>query len=537
VSSKPSTWAECQIGDVCKVVGGGTPPSHDESNFTAQGGMPWITPADLSGYREKYIERGRRNLTSAGLANSSAKVIPAGTVLFSSRAPVGYVAIAANEVATNQGFKSFLVPDGFDSSYLYYYLRYIKPEAEARATGTTFKELSGSAAAKLPLLVAPSREQSNIARKLDTVLAKLDACRERLERVPQILKKFREAVLEAAVSGRLTEEWRGNNPTDATQSIQLEDESVDVPATWRACSLEEAIDANRPLCYGVVQPGESDPSGAKLIRIQDMDRGLIAISELRTVSRAIDEEYRRSRVRAGDLLVSVVGTIGRTAIVPEGLVANIARAIARIAPADEIDSRWLRIWLESVKLQWWLLKSSKEVARKTLNLGDLAKAPLALPPVAEQAEIIRRVDELFARADGFERRYDDALTRVELLTPSVLAKAFRGELVPQDPNDEPAGEMLARIQTHMEVSVGTKKKARITPRAGSLRVTNPSNDILNAVQRLKKDHVTAGELRAALSLDYETFKDALFDLLTEKPSRLKQVFDEKRGEMLLSRVK
>jgi type I restriction enzyme S subunit len=175
-----------------------------------------------------------------------------------------------------------------------------------------------------------------------------------------------------------------------------------------------------------------------------MENGRIAISELRTVSKAIDEEYRRSRVRAGDLLMSVVGTIGRTAIVPEGLVANIARAIARIAPAAGVDSRWLRIWLESMKLQWWLLKSSKEVARKTLNLGDLANAPIALPSELEQAEVVCHVEQLFALADSFQRRYDDGLARIEVLNPSVLAKAFRGELVPQDPTDEPAAVMLTR---------------------------------------------------------------------------------------------
>ncbi len=214
MTNLPPGWVLCEIGEVCQVVGGGTPPSKDPANFTDEDGIPWITPADLSGYSKAFIERGARNLTELGYKRSSAKLVPPGTVLFSSRAPVGYVAIAANELATNQGFKSFVPPKEVDSRFLYYYLRHIRPLAEARATGTTFKELSGSNAAKLPLLIPPLAEQKRIADKLDALLARVDRCRARLDRVPLILKRFRQAVLAAATSGKLTEEWRGGDSSN-----------------------------------------------------------------------------------------------------------------------------------------------------------------------------------------------------------------------------------------------------------------------------------------------------------------------------------
>ena len=141
-SELPKNWVVCEIGDVANVVGGSTPPSKDLTNFTAQGGTPWITPADLSGYKSVYISQGARNLSDKGFAACSAAKMPPGSVLFSSRAPVGYVAIASTEVTTNQGFKSFVLPDSIDNRFLYYYLRHIKPVAEMMATGTTFKELS-----------------------------------------------------------------------------------------------------------------------------------------------------------------------------------------------------------------------------------------------------------------------------------------------------------------------------------------------------------------------------------------------------------
>ena len=116
----PESWVWTTTGNVAEVVGGGTPSTADPANYEG-GTIPWVTPADLSGYSEKYIGRGKRNITQRGLDNSGARVMPAGSVLFSSRAPIGYVAIASNELTTNQGFKSFVLPSGLLPEYLYYF--------------------------------------------------------------------------------------------------------------------------------------------------------------------------------------------------------------------------------------------------------------------------------------------------------------------------------------------------------------------------------------------------------------------------------
>jgi len=297
------------------------------------------------------------------------------------------------------------------------------------ARGVNINNLKWSHFEEIDFPIAPLPEQTRIADKLDALLARVDAARARLDRVPALLKRFRQSVLAAATSGALTEDWRGGTE-----------------AEWEEVALSEVIAPNRPLCYGVVQPGAEDAGGASLIRVQDMQDGRILVDELRTIAASVDHDFRRSRVEAGDLLVSVVGTIGRTAIVPAGLNANIARAVARIACRDGIDSRWVRAWLSTDDMQWWLINSSKEVARKTLNLSDLSTAPIKLPPPDEQTEIIRRVEALFALADQVQARYGAARARVDKLTPALLAKAFRGELVPQDPNDEPASVLLERLR-------------------------------------------------------------------------------------------
>ena len=138
----PKSWEWLQIGNVATIVGGGTPKTSEPSYFE-EGDIPWITPADLSKYKDKFIARGARNITKLGLEKSSAKLLPTGAVLFSSRAPIGYVAIASQPVSTNQGFKSFVLPKEIDSSYAYYYLLKSKEMIQDLGGGTTFKEVSG----------------------------------------------------------------------------------------------------------------------------------------------------------------------------------------------------------------------------------------------------------------------------------------------------------------------------------------------------------------------------------------------------------
>jgi type I restriction enzyme S subunit len=153
----------------------------------------------------------------------------------------------------------------------------------------------------------------------------------------------------------------------------------------------------------------------------------------------------------------VVGTIGRLAIVPQGFEGNIARAIARLACGPSVLPNWIRYWLQNNVVQWWLLRSSREVARKTLNLSDLAKTRVAVPSRKEQEEIVRRTEDLFAFVAQLEQRVAAARRLLEVATPSTLAKAFRGELVPQDPNDEPASVLLARIRADREAAPKTAK--------------------------------------------------------------------------------
>ena len=207
----PDSWVWTKTAEVAVIVGGGTPKTSAPKNFEG-GEIPWITPADLSGYKTKYIARGARNITEAGLNGSSARLLPANTVLFSSRAPIGYVAIASQPVTTNQGFKSFVLPKGIDPSFVYYYFLRAKETIESLGGGTTFKEISGATAATIPLALAPLAEQHRIVVEIETQFTRLDASVSALRRAQANLKRYRASVLKAACEGRLVPTEAGAGP-------------------------------------------------------------------------------------------------------------------------------------------------------------------------------------------------------------------------------------------------------------------------------------------------------------------------------------
>jgi type I restriction enzyme, S subunit len=163
----PVGWRWQRIGDIATVVGGGTPSTRVAANF--DGGIPWVTPRDLSAHEDRSVVCGARTLSRQGLNSSAAKLLPAGAVLVSSRAPVGYVALAANALATNQGIRSLVLKDGYCPDYFHYVLRVMRPVLESRANGSTFAELSGAELKEIVVPVPPTTVQRQIAAVLNAV--------------------------------------------------------------------------------------------------------------------------------------------------------------------------------------------------------------------------------------------------------------------------------------------------------------------------------------------------------------------------------
>lgn len=163
-------WKDCKISDIGTVIGGATPSTKVAGNYDG-GTIPWITPKDLSNFSNRYINKGERNITQKGLDSCSAQMMPKNTVLFSSRAPIGYIAIANQPICTNQGFKSVVPNENIDSLFLYYLLQYNKERIKSMGSGTTFKEVSGNVMKNISIRIPVSRQEQH---KIATVLGVLD---------------------------------------------------------------------------------------------------------------------------------------------------------------------------------------------------------------------------------------------------------------------------------------------------------------------------------------------------------------------------
>ena len=181
----------CLIGDVAEIIGGGTPSTKNEENFG--GDIPWITPKDLSDHDAMYISKGERSITSIGLENSSAKLLPANSILFTSRAPIGYVALAKNEIATNQGFKSLVLKDDNDPKFFYYLLKNITPQIKSYASGSTFQEISGKVLSTITIKIP----NANIQKRIGEFIEKFDKKIELNKKTNETLECIAKAVFKS----------------------------------------------------------------------------------------------------------------------------------------------------------------------------------------------------------------------------------------------------------------------------------------------------------------------------------------------------
>ena len=320
-------------------------------------------------------------------------------------------------------------------------------ELAEKTKGTTRPRVNLGHIRSLPIPVAPLNEQKRIADKLDAILVRVDACRERLDRVPAILKRFRQAVLAAATSGKLTEEWRSSD--DLTE--------------WQKVRLDE-------ICHSITDGDHQAPpqadSGIPFITISAINDGRLRLEKAtRFVPSSYFEQLKpERRPNPGDVLFSVTGSIGIPAIIDTEKPFTFQRHIAILKPnRARISSGYLLLALGTENIRQQALTVATGIAQLTIPLSGLRSFVIDLPTPAEQEEITRRVEALFTYADHLEARYTTTRAQVERLTPALLSKAFRGELGPQDPNDEPASVLLERIREERKISIKTSKRA-VKPR-------------------------------------------------------------------------
>ncbi len=335
-----------------------------------------------------------------------------------------------------------------DARYLEHYLN--RFDYVGSVTGSTRLKLTQAAMVQIPVLVAPLGEQQRIADRLETVLARADACRDRLARVAPLLKRFRQSVLAAATSGRLT--------------VAIEPEFA---------SRSEPLASLGAVSGGLTKNAKRDELAMRrpYLRVANVHADELRLDDVTEIG-LTEAEFAKTKLVAGDLLIvegnGSIEQIGRVAMW-SGEIANCChqnhlirwRAGARVLPKFVLCfllSPEGRRQIEAV--------ASSTTGLHTLSVSKVGELQLPVPSLELQTEIVRRVESLFAFADRLQARLAQAQTAVDRLTPSLLAKAFRGELVPQDPADESATELLKRLQA---VSAETPTQGRAHRRA---RVSN-----------------------------------------------------------------
>lgn len=424
----PGNWRWTRIGSVTEVIGGGT-PSSKISEYYENGTIPWISPADLSGYRDVYIFSGAKNITALGLEKSSAKILPKNTVCLSSRAPIGYVVIAGNPLCTNQGFKSFLPSPCFLPKYLYWYLKGNKELLESYASGTTFLELSGKKAALVEFPLAPLPEQQRIIKRIESMFSKLDEAKEKVQAVIDSFELRKSAILHKAFTGELTEQWR------RAHGVEMD--------SWESATSKQLFEYVTSGSRGWAQ--YYSDSGAVFLRMSNLDHGTIELdmSDIQYVDLPDKAEGQRSLIRENDILISITADVGMI-----GLVRNIAfegyinQHIALARPTKRESAEFIAWYLVSDVGFRQFHRKQRGATKAGLGLNDIRTLCLQMPTMDEQREILRRLDTLLVKEQQAKKNAENVLEHINIIKKTILAYAFRGKLGTNDPDDESALELL-----------------------------------------------------------------------------------------------
>lgn len=392
----PKDWKWVKLLDIGKIISGGT-PSTSISEYWG-GSINWIAPSDLTGYKSIRIKSGKKSITEIGLKNSSAKLMPKGSVLFSCRAPIGYTVIADDELCTNQGFKSIIPHDFVDSLYVYYFLKASKQEAEKVASGTTFKEISLKSFSELSFPLPPLQTQQSIVSKIEELFSELDQGIEDLKTAQQQLKTYRQSVLKWAFEGKLT--------NDNVKEGEL-------PEGWEIMKFGEVVNnydgKRRPLSRVVRAKRQGNYRYYGATEIVDYIDDFL-----------FDGKY----LLIGEDGANLVSKSRPLAFIVEGKfwVNNHAHIVQT---KDILNIDYLSYYFNSLNLAGFVTGT----AQPKLNQANMNKIPVPVPSLEEQNKIVLELESRLSVADKMEESISQSLQQAEALRQSILKKAFSGELV------------------------------------------------------------------------------------------------------------
>lgn len=457
MSELPKGWINCELKECVYFQEG---PGLRKWQF-AESGIPFLNIRTFNGGR---IDKSKCQFVKLEEFTDKYEhfLLEAGDIVVSSSGTLGKLAIIREKdlplmlntsvIRYRTMFEDFLLQD-----YLKYYLQsaHFYQQIDSAKTGSAIYNYGPSHLKQMSIIVPPFNEQRRIVTKLEKLLGKVEACQQRLEKIPLILKRFRQAVLAAACSGKLTADWREKFDTiNEFEPTTIEEIASYVGGFAYKSSTFLETGVNQVIRIGNVRPFTLN-----------FDVSPVFIPD------EIADSTERFKLYPDDLVISMTGTkykrdYGNVAIVKEkegSLFLN--QRVARLRCGDKVEPLYLLFWLQTDQFRNFFFEGETgNVNQGNVGSNGIRKAPIELPSILEQQEIVRRVEELFKLADQIEARYRKAKDFVDKLTQSILAKAFRGELVPQDPADEPAAVLLERIRRERAAAEPANKKARSASR-------------------------------------------------------------------------
>jgi type I restriction enzyme S subunit len=450
MSKLPIGWSATTLGELADWGSGGT-PSRSEPNYYG-GSIPWIKSGELN---TRYVMDTEEHITEAALNGSSAKLFPAGSVAIAMYgATIGKTAILGVDASTNQACAVGIPIEGLiEKEFLYRLLQNEKKAFIEKGKGGAQPNISQAVIRAHEVGMPGLAEQTRIVQKIDELLAQVDTLRARIDAVPALLKRFRQTVLSAAYSGSLTEEWR-----------VLEKRNREISEEWEKVALGTICNTAFDGPFGSkLKSDDYTDEGVRVVRLENIGH-LRFLGEKKTfIGEPKFFDLYRNKLEPGDVIFSsFVDEEIRVCQLPEGEEVFINKAdcfCLRLNP-ELANASFVMYMLAARDTYLQIREAVHGATRPRINLGFLKSFEMRIPSLDEQAEAVTRIRYLFACADQINDKVRGAKVRIDSLTQSILAKAFRGELVPQDPNDEPASELLARIKAQRAATPKAKRVSK-----------------------------------------------------------------------------
>jgi type I restriction enzyme S subunit len=390
-----------RLKHVALLVAGGT-PRVDNPVFWADGddGTPWVTIGDMSG--RDVVTRTSRRLSDAGVAAISSTPAPAGTILYSMYASVGLVSRLGTSAVWNQAILGVMPRPGIDSAFLAYALDALRPTLGLYFRSNTQHNLNADVVGNLELAIPAEPEQRRIAEFLDAETARIDAMIGLRHRQARLLVER-----DAVVANRMLRPPAGED--------------------WPVRRLSQLCDPARPVQYGIVLPGPNVQDGVLLVKGGDVKPSRLSPSLLARTTDAIESQYTRSRLQKRDLAFAIRGGVGDVELVPASLEgANITQDVARIAPLRDVDEHWLLHALRSAPVQAQVSAMITGATIKGINIGDLRRISLVMPPNDVQTRIGRALADSSQRQSRVAASIDRQIALLRERRQALIAAAVTG---------------------------------------------------------------------------------------------------------------